>query len=164
MYSVSTYTSLSSLLFVCLNPSDPTLTVENIGPVMEMVEDWRQLAKDYRIFIPDAIQERITQHYTTGKEQSCAAGEWWVNLHPFPSWNRLAIALYYKGEDRALEKMAHYPKGVYMKRVLVLFTVVLIIYISISSAASVCLSVCLSEDSLSSHVLYSLVPGPLEVV
>ena len=72
---------------------------------------------DYRIFIPDAIQERITQHYTTGKEQSCAAGEWWVNLHPFPSWTNLGRALYFKGEDRALEKMAKYlPKGTYIER------------------------------------------------
>ena len=104
-------TSLSSLLLVCLNPSDPTLTVENIGPIMEMVEDWRKVG------IPDAIQERIIEHHTTDKEQSCAAREWWVHTYPSPSWNSLANTLYYNGEDKVLEKMAQYlPKGAYIER------------------------------------------------
>ena len=91
------------------------MTVENIGPIMEMVEDWRNVANF--IYIPDAIQERITQHHTTDKEQSCVAGEWWVHTGLSPSWDFLASALYYEGEDRALEKMAQYlPKGAYMER------------------------------------------------
>ena len=110
-------TRLSSLLLVCLNPSDPTLTVENIGPLMEMVEDWRKVATSSSIYIPDAIRERITQHHTTDKEQSCAAGEWWVHTYVSPSWDLLANALYHKGEDGALEKMAQYlPEGAYMER------------------------------------------------
>ena len=110
-------TNLSSLLLVCLNPSDPTLTVENIGPIMEMVEDWRKVATSGFLDIPHAIRERITKHHATDKMQSCAAGEWWVHTHYSPSWNRLASALYHKGEDRALEKMTQYlPKGVYMER------------------------------------------------
>ena len=108
-------TSLSSIVLVCLNPSDPTLTVENIGPIMEMVENWREVANN--IFIPDAIQERITQHHTTDKEKSCAAGEWWVHTYLSPSWDGLASALYHNGEYGALEKMTQYlPKGVYMER------------------------------------------------
>ena len=76
---------------------------------MEMVEDWRKVG------IPDAIQERIIEHHTTDKEQSCAAGEWWVHTYPYPSWNSLANTLYYNGEDKVLEKMAQYlPKGAYM--------------------------------------------------
>ena len=111
-------TSLSSLVLVCLNPSDPTLTVENIGPIMEMVEDWRKVASNIlNICIPYAIQERITQHHTTDKEQSRAAGEWWVHTHPSPSWNRLANALYNEGEYKAVDKMTQYlPKGAYMER------------------------------------------------
>ena len=146
-------TSLSSLLLVCLNPTDPTLTVENIGPVMEAVGNWQLLATSFNI--PSAIRERITHLHTTDKEQSCAAGEWWLCTHTFPSWNDLARALYRNREDRTLEKMAHYlPRGMYMERVSVLFTVV--VSISIDSAPSVSLS----EDNLSSHVLYTLIPGP----
>ena len=78
---------------------------------MEMVEDWR------KVDIPDAIQERIIEHHTTEKEQSCAAGEWWVHTGPYTSWYGLAITLYRKGEDQALEKMAQYlPKGPYIER------------------------------------------------
>ena len=100
-----------------LNPSDPTVTVENIGPIMEMVEDWRKVATSFLIDIPDAILERIIQHHTTDKEQSCAAGEWWVHTHYIPSWDCLTGALYHEGEDQALERMTQYlPKGAYMER------------------------------------------------
>ena len=110
-------TSLSSLLLVCLNPSDPTLTVENIGPIMEVVEDWRRVATNSFIYIPYAIRERITQHHTTDKEQSCTAGEWWVHTGPYPSWHALAGALYNTGEYTALEKITQYlPEGAYIER------------------------------------------------
>ena len=86
---------------------------------MEAVGDWRQLASGLFISgfrIPDTIQERITKHHATKKKQSVAAGEWWVNTDLSPSWDRLATALYHRGEDRALEKMAQYlPKGAYMR-------------------------------------------------
>ena len=84
---------------------------------MEMVGDWRKLANDYCFFIPYTIKKRITERHTTDKEQSCAAGEWWVNTHPFSSWDRLTEALCNNGEDRALEKMAQYfPRGAYTWR------------------------------------------------
>ena len=82
-----------------------------------MVEDWRKVVTSYFINIPDAIQERITQHHAADKEQSCAAGEWWVHTDLYPSWDYLASALYHEGEDRALEKMTQYlPEGAYMER------------------------------------------------
>ena len=110
-------TSLSSLLLVCLNPTDPTLTVENIGPIMEAVGNWQLLTTSASFNIPYAIQERITYLHTIDKEQSCVAGEWWVCTDLSPSWDRLARALYYSEQDRALEKMAEYlPKGAYMER------------------------------------------------
>ena len=111
---------------------DPTLTAANITPIVDAVGDWRQLA--LYLHIPDAIQERITKQHATNKEWSCAAGEWWVHTHPYASWDSLADALYYTGEDGVLEeKMTQYlPKGVYMERIL--YTVVLIV--SVSSATS----------------------------
>ena len=93
---------------------------------MEAVRDWRQLA-------PTSVQERITKLHATEKEQSLAAGEWWVNTDLSPSWDSLANELYYNGEDRPLKMMAQYlPKGAYMERIL--YTVVLIV--SVSSATS----------------------------
>ena len=112
---------------------DPTLTATNIIPVMEAVGDWRELASDPRINIPDAILERITKQHATDKMRSRAAGEWWVHTDISPSWDDLTIALYRKGEDKALERMTRYlPKGVYMERIL--YTVVLTV--SVSSATS----------------------------
>ena len=109
------------------------MTVQNIAPIMEAVGDWRKLASDPHYCIPGAIQERITQHHATNKDQSCAAGEWWVYTHLFPSWDHLANALYRSGENKALEKMAQYlPKGVYKEGIL--YTVVFIV--SVSSATS----------------------------
>ena len=120
MYPVSTYGLSPAFPHFCLCvsiPLDPTLTVENIGPIMEMVEDWRKVATGGFINIPDAMQERITKHHATDKMQSRAAGEWWVHTDYSPSWDRLADALYYSGEDRALERMTQYlPKGAYMER------------------------------------------------
>ena len=84
---------------------------------MEAVGDWRQLARDLYLNIPAAIRERITKLHATEKKQSLAAGEWWVNTYPYPSWDNLATVLYHSGEHTAVEKMAQYlPKGVYMER------------------------------------------------
>ena len=118
---------------VFLPSIDPTLSTQNITPVMEAVGNWRHLATSFDFRIPDAMQERIIKHHATDKMQSCTAGEWWVHTHPSPSWDYLASALYYNGEDKALEKMTQYlPKGVYMERIL--YTVVLIV--SVSSVTS----------------------------
>ena len=107
--------------------------MQNITLIMEEVGDWQQLATSIWFRIPGAIRERITQQHATDKTQSCAAGEWWVHTHPFPSWDRLANELYHSGEDGTLERMTQYlPKGVYMERIL--YTVVLIV--SVSSATS----------------------------
>ena len=102
---------------------------------MEAVGDWREFATSifFGLGVPAAIQERITRRHTTNKTQSYAAGEWWIQTGPSPSWDGLATALYHKGEDTALEKMAQYlPKGAYMERIL--YTVVLVV--SVSSATS----------------------------
>ena len=116
---------------VSLPSIDPTLTAANIRPIMEGVGNWRQLK--ISLIIPDTIVERITKQHATDKMQSCAAGEWWVHTHPYPSWDSLTNALYHTGEERALERMAQYlPKGAYMERIL--YTVVLIV--SVSSAIS----------------------------
>ena len=98
---------------------DPTLTAADVIPIMEAVGDWRQLATHIDFRIPDAIQERITKHLVADKMRSRAAGEWWVHTYLIPSWDRLASALYHKGEDGALERMTQYlPKGAYMERIL----------------------------------------------
>ena len=110
---------------------DPTLTAANITPVMEAVGNWQRLA--FGLFIPDAIQDRITKQHATDQMQSRAAGEWWVHTGISASWDDLANALYHHGEDQALKRMTQYlPIGVHKERIL--YTVVL--NVSVSSATS----------------------------
>ena len=79
--------------------------------------------------VPDRIVQRIAQGYTTERQRSCATGEWWVNTDSAPSWEELALKLYYEGEDRAVEKVSQYlPKGTHMESVqtgIVLYMLVL---------------------------------------
>ena len=73
------------------------------------------MAKPGYLNVPHPVERKIEDQYTTETEQSCTAGEWWVNTHPLASWEELALALYHEGEDRALEKVSQYlPKGTHM--------------------------------------------------
>ena len=98
--------------------------------VMKEVSDWWSVARSLHVGVPHPVEQRIEDQYTTEREQSSATWEWWVNTHHSPSWDSLALALYHRGEDRALEKVAQYlPKGTHMESVqtgiLILYTVVL---------------------------------------
>ena len=94
---------------------------------MKEVRDLRIVAAV--LDVPDPIVQRIAQGYTTERQRSCATGEWWVNTHPWASWDDLALTLYYAGEDRALEKVSQYlSKGTHMESVqagIVLYMLVL---------------------------------------
>ena len=97
--------------------------------VMKEVSDWRRVWSWY-VGVPLLVIPRIEDQYTTERERSYAAWEWYVNTHPSASWNHLALALYHAGEYGAVEKVAQYlPKGTHMESVqtgiLILYTVVL---------------------------------------
>ena len=98
--------------------------------VMKEVSDWRSVARSLHVGVPHPVVQRIEDQYTTEREKSCAAREWWVNTDPSASWMNLALALYYEGEYGAVEKVSQYlPKGTHMESVqtgiLILYTVVL---------------------------------------
>ena len=98
--------------------------------VMKDTSGWRSVTRSGYVNVPHPVVRRIEDQYTTEREQSCATWEWWVNTHPSPSWNDLALALYRAGEYGAVEKVSQYlPKGTHMESVqtgiLILYTVVL---------------------------------------
>ena len=98
--------------------------------VMKDVSDWRRVARSIKVNVPSPVERRIEDQYTTETERSCATWEWWVNTYPSPSWDNLAMVLYYVGEYGAVEMVAQYlPKGTHMESVqtgiLILYTVVL---------------------------------------
>jgi len=85
---------------------------------MKDVKDWRRFWRSALLNVPNPIIQRIAGRYTTETECSFAVGQWWVNTYPSPTWMELALALYHKGEDRALEKVAQYlPKGTLMENI-----------------------------------------------
>ena len=98
--------------------------------VVKEVSDWRRVVWYAYVHVPHAVVQRIKDQYATETERSCATWEWWVNTDPSASWEDLAMALYHRGDDRAVEKVSQYlPKGTHMESVqtgiLTLYTVVL---------------------------------------
>ena len=89
------------LLCICnfVSPSDPTLTVENVKEVMGEVEKWEVVGSV--LHVPHSKLQEIRQQSSTERERSLALGEYWVNIAPHASWERLACALYEYGEERA---------------------------------------------------------------
>lgn len=106
-------TGWSSLLLVS---TDATLTPDRVMAVMKDVKDWRSVGGSF--FVPDPIIQRIKAQNTAETERSYALGQWWVSTDPPPTWMKLAHALHYHGEYRALEKVSQYlPKGTHMESV-----------------------------------------------
>ena len=99
------FSSLSSPS-ACVSPSDPTLTVEKVTEVMGEVGDrervWGLLG------VPASKQAEITQQSSTEGEKSRALSQYWVNCYPDASWERLASALYFRGEERAAVMAGQY--------------------------------------------------------
>ena len=104
--------------YACVSPSDPTLTVENVTEVMGEVGDWNMVGQGnpFRsvsgLDIPYYKLQEIKQQSSSEKEKSRAVGGYWVNTHPDPSWEKLALVLYKEVEERALAKTKRYlPNG-----------------------------------------------------
>ena len=103
------FSSLSSPS-ACVSPSDPTLTVEKVTEVMGEVGD-REGVRSW-LGVPRSNQAEIKQQSSTEWEKSRALSQYWVNCSPDASWEKLAIALYNSGEERAAVMAKQYlPKG-----------------------------------------------------
>ena len=85
-----------------LFPPDPTLTVENVGQVMEKVEPkvkmqvWKSL---------EVIQEK----YSTDSEKETTYVDIYVNCHPYSSWEEVAKELYQHQQVAAVDEVRSYP-------------------------------------------------------
>ena len=101
-----------SVLCLLVSPSDPTLTVENVAEVMEMVVNWEGVGVG--LGIPYSKQEEIIQQSLIERVKSNALVQYWVNTDPDASWKKLARVLYWRGEERAAATVRQYmPKGIY---------------------------------------------------
>ena len=80
--------------------------MENVREVMAEVGDWVMVG-DW-LNVPDSKRQEISQQSSTEREKSLALGDYWVNTDPEASWDKLAMALYRKGEERALAVTKQY--------------------------------------------------------
>ena len=81
--------------------------MDNVREVMaEVVGDWWMVGTV--LDVPDSKLVEINQQSSTEREKCLALGDYWVNTAPDASWERLAWALYQRGEERALAGTKQY--------------------------------------------------------
>ena len=80
--------------------------MENVREVMAEVGYWWTLG--IVLCVPRSKREEISQQSSTEREKSLALGDYWVNTDPDASWEKLAVALYKEGEEKAAEVVKQY--------------------------------------------------------
>ena len=77
---------------------------------MAEVEDWMKVGSN--LGVPHSKQQEISEQSPTEREKSLAVGDYWVNTDPDASWEKLAMLLYQREEERALAVMKqHLQQG-----------------------------------------------------
>ena len=62
--------------------------------------------------VPRSKLTELQQQSSTEEEETRSVSQYYVNCSPHPSWKRLAIELYARGEERAVVMAKQYlPKG-----------------------------------------------------
>ena len=95
------------LIIAMLSISDPTLTIDSVAKIMELVNKWDSL-DSYVIIkkvLPRSRLTEIQQRCSTKREIANECASYYVHCHPQPSWTHLASRLYREGEFAAVEKL-----------------------------------------------------------
>ena len=102
---------------------DPTLTVENVGGVMEKVVVYKRrqlweriIGKEENLSIPNLtleIVDDIYRSHSSEKENTHACSDVYVNCHPESSWEHLTSRLYEEDEMTAVDQARPFlpPRG-----------------------------------------------------
>ena len=86
-------------------PPEPTLTVENVAGVMEMMKvEERMEVSSWEDIVPYSQLEEIYQKYSTEEQRIHACADIYVNCHPHSSWTHLHQGLYRENEMTAAKK------------------------------------------------------------
>ena len=88
-----------------LSISDPSLTVNNVAEVMELMNDWNSRYYIIKTIVPASRLREIQERCSTKREIANECAFYYVHCHPQPSWTLLATSLYTKGEFAAVEKL-----------------------------------------------------------
>ena len=77
---------------------------------MAEVGNWVSVGSE--LGVPVSKLKEIIQQSSTEREKSLALVDYWVNTDPDASWEKLAVALYKEGEEKAAAVMKqHSPQG-----------------------------------------------------
>ena len=82
-------------------PPEPTLTVENVVGVMEMVAVERRKEVWSGWFVLDPQVKEVYQKYSTEEQRTHACADIYVNCSPDSSWTDLCQRLYWGNEMTA---------------------------------------------------------------
>ena len=80
--------------------------MQSVREVMAEVGDWVNVGSS--LGVPRSKRQEIDQQSSTEREKSLALGDYWVNTDPDASWEKLAMVLYRKGQERALAVTKQY--------------------------------------------------------
>ena len=92
---------------MCCFISDPTLTTDNVAPVIELLNDLDSLSSvEYNIIIiPPSRLGTILRKYSTKGEICNECASYFIHCYVHPSWTELACCLYQHGEVSAVKQL-----------------------------------------------------------
>ena len=85
-------------------PADPTLTINNLRLVTSSVQDWYGLGHyDHGLGVPLLHEIRDNPAILTEEDKMTAMLQYFLNNVPMASWQKVAGALYWMKEEKALQ-------------------------------------------------------------
>ena len=87
-------------------PADPTLTINNLRFVTSSVQNWKRLGNyRYGLGVPTPVVNEISANraIVTGENKMTAMLQYFLNNVPMASWQKVAGALYWRKEEKALQ-------------------------------------------------------------
>lgn len=96
-------------------PSDSTLTIKNLCQVTSSVQDWYGLGDEVGgLGVPYVVLNKISATHQTAEDAKTAVLKYFLYNVSMASWQRVAGALYWREEKRALQAAKTFltaPKG-----------------------------------------------------
>ena len=92
--------------------TDPTLTVEKVTYVLEMVKVDQRRQVWIRVLTRKVVDQLYSSH-STEKEKTLSCSDTYVNCYPGSSWEHLTSQLYEEDEMTAVDQARPFlpPKG-----------------------------------------------------
>ena len=90
--------------------ADPTLTINNLRHVTSSVKDWHDLGDyNYRLGVPRPVRDEIKKDPAlTEEEKKTKVLLYFLHNVPMASWERVAGALYWRKEEKALQAVKEF--------------------------------------------------------